>query len=220
MNGLLRVCLAVLAAMPFVLARAAEAETMMLDVEFKLTDPDYQPLAGVPVRLVLGVADWQARDAGVRIVTGNDGMARFTTEAAIDRRWHWTNAGFTPLAIPSRVDHLAIAVELERVLPRKDGGEALHHWLYTADVYRFNDGDCSTDDIDDIYQAGPDGRFTMLLGSGATGADFKMMVDGLVLTGGGYRLWEFMLSRPESDATGGHWHLKLGLMRLPKPVLR
>ncbi len=55
MNGLLRVCLAVLAAMPFVLARAAEAETMMLDVEFKLTDPDYQPLAGVPVRLVLGV---------------------------------------------------------------------------------------------------------------------------------------------------------------------
>jgi hypothetical protein len=60
----------------------------------------------------------------------------------------------------------------------------------------------------------------MLLGSGATGADFKMMVDGLVLTGGGYRLWEFMLSRPESDATGGHWHLKLGLMRLLKPVLR
>jgi len=219
MNSLLRAGLAALAATPLLFAGAAAAETVALDVAFRLTDPDDRPLAGVPVRLVLGVADWQAPDAGVRIVTGGDGTAHFTTPATIDRRWHWTNAGFTPLAIPSRVDHLAIAAELERVLPRRDGGEATYHWLYTADVVRFRDGDCSTDDIDAIYQAAPDGRFTKLLGTGATGPDFQMMVDGLVLTGGGYKLSDFMLSRPE-DGTGGHWHLKLGLMRLPKPVLR
>jgi hypothetical protein len=219
MNGLLRACLVVLAATPLLMARAAEAGPMMLDVEFKLTDPDNHPLAGVPVRLVLGVADWQAPDAGVRIVTADDGTARFTTEAAIERRWHWTNVGFTPLSIPSRVDHLAIAAELERVLPRKDGSEATYHWLYTAEISRFRDGDCSTDDIDDIYQAGPDGRFTKLIGSGATSPDFQMMIDGLFLTGGGYKLWDFMLSRSK-DGADGHWHLKLGLARLPKPVLR
>jgi hypothetical protein len=219
MNSLLRAGLAALAATPLLFAGAAAAETVALDVAFRLTDPDDRPLAGVAVRLVLGVVDWQAPDAGVRIVTGDDGTARFTTPAIIDRRWHWTNAGFTPFSIPSRVDHLAIAAELERVLPRRDGGEATYHWLYTADVVRFRDGDCSTDDIDAIYQAAPDGRFTKLLGTGATGPDFQMMVDGLVLTGGGYKLSDFMLSRPE-DGTGGHWHLKLDLMRLPKPVLR
>ena len=219
MNGLLRAGLTVLAAMPLVFARPAEAEPMTLDVEFKLTDRNYQPLAGVPVRLVLGVADWQAPDAGVRIVTGDDGTANFTIQATIDRRWHWTNVGFTPIAVPSRVDHLAIAAELERVLPRQDGGETTYHWLYTADVVRFRDGDCSTDGIDDIYEAAPDGRFTKLIGSGATGTDFQMMIDGLVLTGGGYKLWDFMLSRPQ-DGAGGRWDLKLSLMRLPKPVLR
>ena len=40
-----------------------------LDVEFKLTDIEYKPLSDVPVRLVLGAADWQAPDAGVRVVT-------------------------------------------------------------------------------------------------------------------------------------------------------
>jgi hypothetical protein len=56
MNGLLRACLAVLAATPLLFAGAAAAETMTLDVEFKLTDPDYRPLAGVTVSLVLGAA--------------------------------------------------------------------------------------------------------------------------------------------------------------------
>jgi hypothetical protein len=85
MNSILYGCLACLAATPFVLARGAEGGTVPLDVEFKLTDREYRPLAGVPLRLVLGIEDWQAADAGVRIVTGEDGAARFTTQAVIDR---------------------------------------------------------------------------------------------------------------------------------------
>ena len=69
MNSILYGCLACLAATPFVLARSAESGTVPLDVEFKLTDREYRPLAGVLLRLALGIEDWQAADAGVRIVT-------------------------------------------------------------------------------------------------------------------------------------------------------
>jgi hypothetical protein len=47
-----------------------------------------------------------------------------------------------------------------------------------------------------------------------------MKVDGWVLTGGGYKLWNFMLRLDETNATDKHWHLKLALMRMPKAQLR
>lgn len=198
LNSILYGCLACLAATPFVLARAAEGGTVPLDVEFKLTDREYRPLAGVPLRLVLGIEDWQAAGAGVRIVTGEDGAARFTTQAVIDRRWQWTNVGFTPFSIPKRVDHISIAAELQFAVPRKEGEDTIHHWLYTAEIYRYPGGDFS----------------------GATGPNFQMKVDGWVLTGGGYKLWNFVLSLDETNATDKHWHLKLALMRMPKAQLR
>ena len=217
---ILRGCVVGLTATPLVVAHPAQCETVTLDVEFKLTDREYHPLADVPVRLVPGVADWQAADAGVRLVTDKGGAGRFTTQAVIDRRWRWTNIGFTPLNMPSRVDHIAIAAELEFAVPRKDGEDTIRHWLYTAEIYRYRDGDCSTDDLDKIYEAGLDGRFTQLLGSGATEPNFQMKIDGWVLTGSGYKLWDFMLSPDKTDPTGKHWHLKLGLMRMPKVQLR
>ena len=217
---ILRGALACLAATPLVFPRAAQCGTVSLDVEFRLTDREYQPLSAVPLRLVLGVEDWQAAEAGVRLVTGEDGGARFTTQAVIDRRWRWSNIGFTPFSMPARVDHLSVAAELEFALPRKDSPDAIRRWLYTAEIYRHRDGDCSTDDLDRIYEAGPDGRFTGLLGSGATGPNFQMKIDGFILTGGGYKLWDFMLSPDETDPTGNHWHLKLALMRMPKAQLR
>jgi hypothetical protein len=189
-----------------------------LDVDFKLTDPDYQPLPGLSLRLVLGVKDWQAPDAGVRIVTGDDGAARFTTEATIGRRWHWMNAGFTPFSIPLRVDHLAVAAELEFVVPRQ-GGENIHRWLYTADIDRLPGGDCSTFDLDRIYAAGANGRFTRRLGSGAAGPNFQIEIDGWVLCGCGYRMWNYMLGPDQNDAGGKRWHLQLAFTRMPKPRL-
>jgi hypothetical protein len=207
---------AILGLASILLLRTAAAGTVTLDVEFKLTDRDYHPIAGVPLRLVLGAEDWQAPEAGIRIVTNEDGGARFTTQSVVDRTWRMVNVGSTPIAIPVRVDHIAIAAELERILPGKDG-DVSHRWLYTADIYRYADGDCSTDDLDGIYEAGPNGRFTRLLGEGAAGPNFKIEIGGLILSGAGYKLWDFMLSPEDAD---GHWHLKLALMRMPKPVLR
>src|SRR5580658_3327382 len=148
-----------------------------------------------------------------RIVTDQDGMARFSTPAAIARRWSFTNIGFTPFNMPFRADHLAIAAELAFVIPTRDGGENTYHWLYTARVDRLPDGDCSTDDLDKVYEAGPDGRFTKLVGRNAAGPNFDELVDGWRLAGAGYRMWDSMLSRAEGAKP---WHLKLGLMRRPK----
>lgn len=211
------VCLAVAA---FVVVRSGAGRPVTLDVEFKLTDIDYHPLAGVPLRLVFGGKDWQSADAGTRIVTAADGTATFTTQAVIDRRFSFSNIGFTPFSMPFRADHIAIAAELPFVLPKKDAPDIVHRWLYTADIDRMPDGDCSSDDLDDVYELGPDARFSRLIGSNAAGPNFNARIDGWFLSGAGYQLWQFMLEPDKADAGGQRWHLKLAIKRMPKPVLR
>jgi hypothetical protein len=211
--------LASLAAMALILIGLPSAATVPLGVELKLTDDAYRPLPGEPLRLVFGSTDWQAPDAGVKVVTAEDGTARFSSLAVIGRRWSFTNIGFTPFSMPFRADHIAIAVELPFVMPRKEGDDVVHHWLYTADIDRLPDGDCSTDDLDRVYEAGSDGAFTKLVGSNAAGPNFDGLVDGWRLSGAGYKLWEFMLQQPQSTGVDKSWHLKLGLMRKPKPIM-
>ena len=210
------VCLAAVAVM---FVRNGPGRTVSLDVEFKLTDLDYHPLAGVPLRLVLGAGDLQAPDAGVRIVTAEDGTAKFTTRGVVDRRWGFSNIGFTPFSMPYRADHIAIAAELPFVLPRKGGDDIVHRWLYTADIDRMPDGDCNTDDLDDVYEVGSDGRFSKLVGTNASGPNFNAVVDGWLLSGAGYQLSDFMLEPDKADTTGQRWHLKLAIKQRPKPVL-
>jgi hypothetical protein len=135
----------------------------------------------------------------------------------VDRRWHFVNIGFTPFSMPTRVDHVALAVELPFVVPTRDGGEIAHRWLYTADIDRLSGGDCATSDLDKVYEAAPDGRFSRLVGSNAAGPDFDGLVDGWKLTSAGYKLWQFMLEPGEGG--GKPWRLTLGLMQKPKPVL-
>ena len=108
--------------------------------------------------------------------------------------------------------------ELPFVLPKKGGVDIVHHWLYTADIDRMPDGDCSTDDLDDVYEAGIDGRFSKLIGTNAAGPSFNTVVDGWQLSGAGYQLWEFMLEPDKADTAGQHWHLKLAIKRRPEPV--
>jgi len=219
MRHLLHGALACLAVMPLTLARIAPARAAPLHVDFKLTDEEYRPLSGVPVRLVFGAGDWQAPDAGTRIVTAADGTATFTIDAPVSRRWQFRNVGFTPFSWPVRTDHVSLAAELEFVLPKKDGPDTVHHWLYTAEIDRDGSGDCSTDDLDKVYEAGQDGRFTKLIGSNAAGPNFDVNIDGWALSGAGYKLSDFMLE-PENTAAGEkRWHLKLAIVRRPKAVL-
>jgi hypothetical protein len=219
MRYLLHGVLACLVVVPLTLARITPARAVPLHVDFKLTDEHYEPLAGVPVRLVFGAADWQAPDAGTRIVTAADGTATFTVDAVVDRRWQFRNVGFTPFSWPVRTDHVSLAAELEFVLPKKDGPDAVHRWLYTAEIDRDSSGDCSTDDLDKVYEAGPDGRFTRLVGANAAGPNFDVNIDGWALSSAGYKLSDFMLEPQDTAAGEKRWHLKLAIVRRPKAVL-
>jgi len=213
-------CLAVLTVVLIVILSRTGGRTVALDVEFKLTDIEYKPLAGVPVRLVFGLADWQAPDAGTRIVTATNGAATFTTQAVIDRRWSFSNIGFTPFSVPFRADHIAVGAELAFAIPKKDGDDTIHYWLYTADIDRLPDGDCSTDDLDKVYETGADGRFSKLVGRNASGPNFHALVDGWMLANAGYQLWDFELDPDGRDNAAARWHLKLAIKRMPKPQLR
>lgn len=210
---------AALAAVLLVAMRFWPARSVALDVAFTLTDQNNQPLPGVPVRLVFGGKDWQAPDAGARIVTAADGTARFTTAAVVERRLTFVNIGFTGLSMPVRTDHLPIALELAFTVPQKAGGDVVHRWLYSADVDRLPDGDCTSDDLDNVYDVGTGGAFTKLIGRNAAGPNFDGLVDGFRLNAAGYKLSDFMLRAPAAAAPGEPWHLKLGLKRMPKPVL-
>lgn len=210
---------AALAAVLLVATRGWSARSVALDVEFTLTDQNNRPLPDVPVRLVFGGKGWQAPDAGVRIVTAADGTARFTAAAVVERRFTFVNIGFTGLSMPVRADHLPVALELAFVVPQKNGGDLVHRWLYTADIDRLPDGDCSSDDLDSVYDRGTGGAFTKLVGRNAAGPNFDGLVDGWRLDAAGYKLSDFMLTAPAATAPGQPWHLKLGVMRKPKPVL-
>ena len=199
--------------------RSWPARTVALDVAFTLTDQNNRPLPGEPVRLVFGGKGWQSADAGVRIVTAADGTARFTTAASVARRWTFVNIGFTGLSMPVRADRLPVALELAFVVPQKNGDDVVHRWLYTAAIDRLPDGDCSSDDLDTVYDVGTGGAFTKLIGRNAAGPNFDGLVDGWRLDAAGYKLSDFMLTAPDAATPDQPWHLKLGLKRMPKPVL-
>lgn len=195
----------------------ARAQPVALDVQFKLTDMEYKPLPGQPVRLVFGAGkDWQSPNAGNRFATDANGEAVFTTKAAIDRRWTSVPIGFTGISKPVRADHLQIAAELVQVLPGIDAGKDLAlHRLYKMDVDVLPGGDCTTSGFTEIYLPDARGQFTRLVPrEGMTIPNSG----GLLLTGNAYDTWEHLLVPVDEAKT--HWKVKLAFKRYPPPVIR
>lgn len=195
-------------------ASIARAETVSLDVTFRLTDPEYRPIAGVPVRVTFGSdRDWQAPGAGTRITTGANGEARFTARVELEHRKvkRPTNFVSSLVASPEPAAFVRVAAEM----PWAD-----FRWLYTIDVYRFADGDCMLEGSD-VYSADERGAFTRRAvrdpkGGGLLIADLK----GLALTKPGYEAWEYRLARDPAGAGGERWSLAVSFKRSPSPVRR
>jgi hypothetical protein len=136
------------------------------------------------------------------VVTGKDGTANFESAAVIDRRWFSVNVGFTPFSAPFRMDHLAVAAELDCVVPWSDG-ERHMPILRTMDIWRDKGGDCRTYGFSRTYVADEHGRPTRLLDPRRPEI---ALPDGKVLHfGEPYRASDFMLT-PESP---DRWTLKL-----------
>jgi hypothetical protein len=70
----------------------ARSQAVTLDVSFRLTDLDYKPLRGVPVRLVFGSdPDWQGANSGHRFVTDASGWTMPELSPLV-----LTHAGYEP----------------------------------------------------------------------------------------------------------------------------
>jgi hypothetical protein len=193
------------------------AQPVSLNVEFKLTDLEYKPLPGQPVRLVFGAGkDWQGPNAGNRFVTDANGQAIFATQVVLERRWTSVPVGFTGLSKPTRADHLQIAAELERLLPGINAGKDLTlHQLYKMDIDVLPGGDCATSDFTDVYLPDSQGRFTKAVPREGMAVPNS---GGLILSGMGYQTWDHQLL-PVDDAKT-QWKLKLAFKRSPPPVRR
>jgi hypothetical protein len=79
-------------------------------------------------------------DQKERISEGMEGEL----DGLIDTRWRSRNIGFTPFSMPSRADHMKIAVELEHNFPpEREGPLKVFRWVLTMDLDCFR-GQCST----------------------------------------------------------------------------
>ena len=191
----------------------ARVEEVLLAIRFKLTNLEYQPIAGAQVRVVAGLrGPWQAPRAGDRFVTGANGEHRFETAATLEARSRKRPTNFMDslLSRPQPTEFLSLGAELEY---------AGHRWLYVIELHRFQrDGDMLLDGMA-VYCADAQGDFTQR-------ATFKdgnwMMADlgGLALSTPGHEAWEFTLKPDESDGTKQRWTLDLAFKRWPNPVRR
>lgn len=214
-----------LALLAFFLIPAMTPRAAPISVTFKLIElekPD-RPLAGVPVRIVLGkVADWQGPNAGRRFVTDSKGEAHFTAGGIVDRRWRTVPLGTTGLSVPKRADHIMIALELEQLVPTASGKYKHYQWLHTLDIDCYTSSDCSTSDIVAVYTRDKKGRFTVKGEPGPAGyghPGLKMPeLGGMILSDPGYKVSDFFLA--PADSSRKRWNLRLTLERRPAPVMR
>ena len=209
--------LAVLLVIPL-LARCAPSSSVAkdpvaLDVHFKLTDLEYQPIANAPVRITFGSDPrWQAPDSGERFVTDANGEHRFTARVTIDKlaRKLPTNFLDSLFSRAKMTDHVMAATELEY---------ATYHWLYTVDVCRFPGGDPVMLDATAVYTRDASGAFSNKAEVDAGG--WRMAdLNGLVLTTPGHEPWDYSLQPDEGDAAQRQWTLKLSFKRSPPPIRR
>lgn len=186
------------------------AQAVQLEVQFKLTDLDYRPLAGEPVRVVLGGGDWQAPEAGHAFQTDSQGEGHFTVSAALDRRWRQPHGATVSLpSLPEHTLHLMAAAELSY---------AGHRWLYAVDLCRFKNGDVMQDGFE-VYTRDGKGRFAVKTPNKA--GDWRMAdLNGLALSSPGNQPWQAFLEPVDETANPPKWRLKLAFKRAPAPVMR
>jgi hypothetical protein len=178
---------------------------VQLAVTFKLTDPDYHPLPGVPIRLlVCSDKGWQEPDAGYRFVTDANGEGHVTIPAVLDRRWRTMDSSF--IGFPMLTDHIAAGAEMEYMN---------FHWVYVVDSVLYPEGTSGLDHFS-VYTRDGQGRFTRQAVETNDGWIIQDL-DGKMITSPGYDPWDFSLAH---DDAGQNWTLKLAFKKFPPAVQR
>lgn len=190
---------------------SAFGQAVTLDVSFKLTDIDYKPLPGVPVRLVFACdKDWQSPKSGYRFQTDDKGEAHLTANVTLDKRLRRIPTNFVDslLSTPKPMDHLSMGAELSYMdFPA----------LYMVDVLLLPDRSTAMQDSFFLYTADQSGNFSHKVWPReyhSVRPDLK----NVVLRGPGFEPWDYMLQPVPDDATGRKWALKLAFKKTPPPI--
>ena len=184
-----------------------------LDVHVSVFEHDRTPAAGVPVRVVIGAAlSWQSADAGVRLVSGDDGSCHWQTSVLLDDHRHKlpTNFFTNLMASRERTRHVQVAIELEY---------AGRPWLTAIDIDRFENGTSAQLEPMRVYGRAANGRFTddIPLREGARNA---RLPKGVVTPVPGFDLSSVAMD-PDLNVPGQtHWLLRLALTRWQEPATR
>ncbi len=194
-------------------AASVQRTSVALRVRFTLTDLDYRPIAGAPVRVVFGSdPGWQRQDSGYRFLTDAKGEHRFEARVNLDKqpRKLPTNFVSSLLSGPQLTDHLLIGAELEYTT---------FSWLYTVDIYRFPGGDDVLLDGESVWTRDSHSDFTR---KASHDADGWRMADlgNLVLTSPGHQPWNFMLQPDPTEKAETQWTLDMAFKRSPAPIRR
>jgi hypothetical protein len=185
----------------------AIAETVPLDVDVQLTDPDEKPLPDIPLRVVFSCdKDWQMPNSGHRFVTDANGAAAFETKVSLDKLTRKRSTSFMGrmVSIPQQVDHLKIAAEMEY---------KSQQLLYAVDVVSFPGGDSTIDDFS-IYATDKNDRFTRAVDQDRNGWKIKA-ANGDLITTPGYEPWKYILRPDPKDPAGRRWILRLAFKKPP-----
>ncbi len=193
------------------LVAAVAAQSMTIDVHFKLTDLDYKPIPGATVRVVFADEPWrEPPTAGQTFVTDSGGEHRFTANAVIDtrRRKLPTNFVDSLFSLPKVTNHLVLGTELSYLTYR---------WLYIVELFRFpNGGDVMFEGVS-VYNRDSQGRFSRRATN--QGHDWHMPdLTGLVLTSPGHEVFDYLLD--EKPGVPDAWTLRLAFKKYPEPVRR
>lgn len=180
---------------------------VVVEVRFRLQLEDGTPVAGAPVRLVMGEGPgWQAAEAGARLQTDARGEARLPVSVPLGQRRRKLPTNFFTQLASARQDTLHITVAAE--LPYMG-----RPWLYAATVDRFPNGTSVQLEGTRVFGPDPQGRFTQP-GRLVEGDWVLPGVDGR-LTVPGHVVRHLVL---EPVPTG--WRLEVVLYRQPEPVRR
>jgi hypothetical protein len=203
---------AVLAGTIVLAAAPALAVPVVLAFSFTLTDLDYKPLAGVPVRVVFDSdPKSQQADAGHRPVTDAKGETRWEAQVELQEQMKKVPTNFVGslLSGPQRAQFLRVAAEMTYFE---------QPWLYTVDLYRFAGGDTLQDDSA-VYTRDERGAFTRKAKRDKNGWTMADM-GGLVLTMPGFEACNFALDPDPADPTHKRRTLKLAFKKAPAPIRR
>lgn len=184
-------------------------QAVTFDVQFALTTPDSKPIAGAPVRVVLGEQPgWQGASAGTRFTTDAQGQHQFSTTGTVTemRRKLPTNFWTSLMSRAQATKHVSVATELPYVGKQ---------WLYVAEVDRFKDGTSARLDAMRVYGVNPSGVYTLPVSF--AGGEYSLPGIPGKLRVPGHEVSHFSA---EPDAGGTRWKVSITVIRYPEPVRR